>query len=423
MRVVFSTAVAVVVLLSAACGSGGRDSGPGRSRGTTVAVAAQSGTSSGPLGGFVSLRSAAASISRQCAASVGAGFPPGSGSLDFAVWVRARGRPLVYSLDVYATAASGERGVALAAFSSRGLLVPLGYGSVEPFALWPCRPPVAFYQRGEQLWMKVLAPARGDQKTVPLSMVAPRNLSDPLQGLAFDGHGRVAQVRGRTIRYRGGPTLAASGIPRGWRIERLAPSPRDPRTFVADTYSSANCYQANLSRLYLITPKGTARLASYGECASPVTIQWSPGGSRFLWISQADSSASRASLYVSDSTGRHRRLVHLSHGQFAAIDTNALWSPDGSRIAYGYETGNLQVPQVAVVDVASGAIHVLTHNHYRRLPSPYQPAEMRVLAWSPNGKELLILDQSAGPRRTVIEAIPASGGKPRVLVQIPLSSS
>jgi len=327
MRIIL---LAATLTLLAACGSGG----------------GSSAASSVPLGGFASLRAAAASVSGDCAQTAGAGLPrvtiPSGLNSGIALWQG----PVVYAAAQYVTDKHGAN-LAAGAFSSRGLRMSLPHDA-QPIALWPCRAPVVFYLgNGGYLWMKPLTAKHGQR------------LGRILTRAAFDSHGHLAQIEGTTIHYLGGATITPRRLPTtGWRIERLAPSPQQESVFLAEV-EKPGCTGASqdTGRLYLISPRGNRELATYDSCGNPPLAAWSEDGAKIFWTTYG-SGPVVTRLHVSDSAGRDGRIltsVKRSVGY-------ALWSPNGRTIAY---TSQRDLAQVADVDVATGAVHALTHIHWK----------------------------------------------------------
>jgi hypothetical protein len=380
MRIVV---LAAALTLLVGCGSGG----------------GSSARYSVPLGGFASLRAAAASVSGDCAETAGAGLPqlitPSGLNSGIALWQG----PVVYAAAQYVTDRAGAN-VAAGAFSSRGLRMSLPRDAL-PIALWPCRKPVLFYfgNRG-YLWMKPLAAKHGQR------------LGRILTRAAFDSHGRLAQIEGTTIQYLGGPAITPRGLPStGWRIERLALSPRQQSVFLAEV-EKPGCTGASedTGRLYLISPRGNRQLATYDSCANPPLAAWSEDGAKIFWTTYG-SGPVVTRLHVSDSAGRDVRILASIKRSVGYVR----WSPDGRTIAY---TSQGDLAQVADVDSATGAVRALTHIQWKPTAPPRQPPRAAVVGWSPNSRIVLIVHARPNGRRTTIDAVAARGGRPHALIQL-----
>jgi hypothetical protein len=238
----------------------------------------------------------------------------------------------------------------------------------------------------------------------------------PTSPPVFAPDGRVVYATGTTIRYVGGPTIPVTGLPRSATIGYVAPSPRDPRSFALQA-SWGNGRQKTLQEaLYLVSPSRTRRVPitfdAYSELVQP---RWSPDGTHVAFIRAGTDRG--GDLYVVDADGAHvRRLTQSTRV------TGPAWSPNGRLIAftqrYGYRAGRSNgVPEVAVVDVATGAQRRLTHTP--RLPPPipgapyndqYIPPGTAAGAWSPDGRSIAVVTQNRS-----LGVVPAAGGLVRVL--------
>lgn len=131
----------------------------------------------------------------------------------------------------------------------------------------------------------------------------------------------------------------------------------------------------------------------YGAVGSPV---WSPDGTRMLVSSGASGFAQLAVVDVASGA-----LTALTYGQ--AETSDASWSPDGRSVVYIVNDGLGMSRQVmlAAADGRSPARALTRGTAIRRLPQ-----------FSPDGRTLAYLE-TAGNRAPDIWTIPAEGGAPR----------
>jgi hypothetical protein len=404
--------IATLVLVVSACGT---TSGIKTSANTAATQTTTSASAS--FGRFDSLRAAAASISRDCPSTAGSGLPPqialhsqGTGA---ALWLPAAGAPLVYSANVYGVPVTARKtGSRAGVFSSRGLAVRLPDAGQSIIALWPCRPPVLFYFTDKWIKMKALAGSRRDQTTRTLVN------GSALNGATLDSQGRLIRVEEHKIVYSDGTTIVPRGIPTfsTWHIQYIAPWPRNPSVFVAEVVNNDSPGGPRTGRLYLVNSSAIF-LHFFDNARYGPVVEWSRAGSKILYAVPNALPERGMSIYVADSEGRHRRLVaNVLDGV-----RSALWSPDGTEIAFTEGLG-YGPTRVAVVDVASGVVRLLTPITWSppRPPRPAQPPSARVLAWSPDSKSVAVLSATADDAQTVVETIPATGGPPDVLIRLPL---
>jgi hypothetical protein len=254
-----------------------------------------------------------------------------------------------------------------------------GHGrALPPFAIpvgfRACRTPLLLYDLGPELRATALT---GGPKTLTLgrdSVVAP--------------DGRLVSYVGSRIRYAGGSSFVARGLPLTWKIADLAVSPRDPQVFVAAAQSPEAGIETcgkGLGGIYRVTPSGSKTLFVDNPCRDHPEAGWSPDGSTISYIA-----GPAKNIYVLDASGSHPRRL-TAEGDVRSY----LWSPDGTQIAYVTKQGD-----AAVVAVSGGAVHELG----RGAP----------LAWSPDGREIAF----AVAGRPLIEAVSATGASPRVLLRL-----
>lgn len=392
--------VLAIAVCATACGAV-----KGAARTTPTAVA---GTLSPPptIGRFASLRAAAASISHDCAATVSASdsaLGPSIGGAAAAtglgLWSEDAGVPVVYVAASYDT---NNRGTTRngGAFSTHGLSVVLG-SKMGPFplALWPCRPPVLFYDLGRWELMTVLTPEPSERRTVTLR-------GDIVS--SFDAQGRMVVTDGTIVHDGNVPAFVPHGLPPGWRISQAWPSPRNSQLLAVEVEHGAACPAL---RLYLANPDTDSKLLMRSSCGGdgPSLVKWSPDGSTILL---ATSGLAGGAYLVDARTGRRQRLLN-GHPDLR----NALWSPDGRQIAYTY--GVKYGTRVAVVDLRSGAVRSLTPIRWTPPRPPYQPPTAQALAWSPDGKDVAVLYREGNGVGTFLESVSASGGPAHVLLHLP----
>lgn len=338
---------------------------------------------------YASLRAAAATISHHCTRDLTSSDSNGL------LWLRGGARPRVY----YASVDGDPPNEVLT--TRRSALRPWG-------VLWPCDPPVVIHypnthtaSRSSTALLTVLAPEPSERRTIRLGQVrfdnpANRNtLSSYANGLVAP-NGQIIFFDGTKIRYANGPEFSVRGLPSGWQIGSLVVSPRNPFVFLAAAQKGKPGSGPCAAAAYRITRTSSTKLRSYNGCTTGFTAQWSPDGRRILWFVSPNGDATH--LLVSDAGGHHVR-------ELFAHDIDAVWSPDGKSIAYGFYRRRDR--WTSVVDLSSGVSHVV--------------AKGDPLAWSPDGKDLALIRQSTVVPQHAgsIVAVPAAGGRPRLLLKVP----
>lgn len=356
------------IALSAALAAGCASAGAPR-------AAAQTGSPprAADIPRFDSLRAKAATLAQDCPAT-----DQPSANARGLLWTR--GGAVYYA----------STSVPSAAVSSAGRRWNLPTNAT-PVTFLSCSPPVLAYTVGLQLYLIALGPR---PKTLSLG----RAVVSGENGIAPDW--RFVVVHGRTVRYLGGPSLVAPGLPTGWKIADVVPSPRSERVFLAHVVAPGEC---GAGGLYRISPAGSTRLVSYDSCDDYPAAAWSPDGSRILDVTGS-------SLFVSGARGQDRRKLSGRLRVYFAI-----WSPDGRQIAFAFRNG---VGQTGVVDVASGSVRHLTHLQPKRVQPPRQYPSATPLAWSPDGKEIALLYRPTANARATVATIAAGGGRPRILFRL-----
>jgi dipeptidyl aminopeptidase/acylaminoacyl peptidase len=161
--------------------------------------------------------------------------------------------------------------------------------------------------------------------------------------------------------------------------------------------------------------------------------EWAADGTHLFFVADnPETDAERAArkagddaIYVDEGPngqglGHYNSLwvVNVADGQERRITTDAMLiedfmpSPDGREIAITFRTENTRNgsyhAEVALVDVANGARHLLTHNQ----------APERSVSWSPDGRSVAYLAPDNGDwdlAENKLWVVPGSGGTPRLL--------
>jgi hypothetical protein len=142
-------------------------------------------------------------------------------------------------------------------------------------------------------------------------------------------------------------------------------------------------------------------LLSLNDQIDLVYPAWSPDGTRIA-LQRATTDGSTTALYVINADGSGGRQIDGTAG--AAAAGWAAWSPDGTRIAYQWSDGVRDANGYfsyswAVVRVADGRV-------IRTGPTL---AYDTVATWSPDGKQILVLNMTSGHPGLVLDP---DGGPP-----------
>ena len=86
--------------------------------------------------------------------------------------------------------------------------------------------------------------------------------------------------------------------------------------------------------------------------------EWSPDGSRIAFDGEADDGHAHIFAMNADGTG----LKQITSGDGDEID--ATWSPDGTRLAVETQRSPSEPTGIAIVDVATGELHMITENPF-----------------------------------------------------------
>jgi WD40 repeat protein len=299
----------------------------------------------------------AATLSTSCAAR-----PDATSSGDL-LWLGGS-HPRVYYVD----------GQKVISSRGRGLSLPRNATAVGFRA---CRTPLVLYTIGKELRATALPHGSGAKA---------RSLGSD----AFvTPDGRLVSFSGLRVRYAGSSSFVVRGLPDKWIITSLVASPRDPQVLLASAQSPEAGIETcgkGLGGIYRISPGGTKAIFIDNPCRDNPQAAWSPDGSRISYVGGPSND-----LYVLDARGTQLRRV-TSQGDVLRY----LWSPDGTRVAYSTQRGT-----AAVIAMSGRRIGSLGHG------AP--------LAWSPDGREVAL----AAAGRSLIEAVPAAGGRSRVLLRLP----
>jgi Tol biopolymer transport system component len=161
--------------------------------------------------------------------------------------------------------------------------------------------------------------------------------------------------------------------------------------------------------------------APFGADAQPTLVapagiypQFSPNGTELAYNLERSSDGGTDltnSIVIADRTGAGAKDLITGPTEFNG-DVNSVlypfvWSPNGKEIAYGcdggvdYDPSDTSIPiyeweQVCIVDVATGAHHLLTDPKTDKDPAAAVGLDER-WSWTPNGKEIIATVDQAGP--------------------------
>ena len=123
-----------------------------------------------------------------------------------------------------------------------------------------------------------------------------------------------------------------------------------------------------------VMPVGGRPVNVTNDAALDTDPAWSPDGRRLVYSSDRDST--HLQLWIRDMQSGERRQVTTLSTQ----PQGAVWSPDGTRIAFFNVDGMWRVAEMSVLDVASGRVTKL----HDSLPQPGAPT------WSPDGRRVAL---------------------------------
>jgi Tol biopolymer transport system component len=116
---------------------------------------------------------------------------------------------------------------------------------------------------------------------------------------------------------------------------------------------------------------------THRSAAFPADIEgpeWAPDGSRIAFDGEADDGHAHIFAVNADGTG----LTQITSGDGDEID--ATWSPDGTRLAVETQRSSSEPTGIAIVDVATGEIRMITENPIG--------GDDAFPAWSPDGTRI-----------------------------------
>ena len=151
------------------------------------------------------------------------------------------------------------------------------------------------------------------------------------------------------------------------------------------------------------------------EPASEIAPSFSPDGGSIVYASDLQSPGihhimtRRVAGLASRGTGSNPPLILTSATQ---DDTNPVWSPDGSRIAFLRRT-NAETLEAIVISAGGGAEHTVVS-----LPG-FRPSARTYLTWAPDGKALVTAHQLKGAFALRLYRVPVSGGPEQVIAEGP----
>ncbi|HUQ98468.1 MAG TPA: prolyl oligopeptidase family serine peptidase [Gemmatimonadaceae bacterium] len=168
-----------------------------------------------------------------------------------------------------------------------------------------------------------------------------------------------------------------------------APSP-DGKTLA---FFSRTARGTKINLLDLQTPRAWPRLFAPGADQEREPV-WSPDGKTLAFTRAGD-------VWIQAITGGTAR--RLAGAPFPPV-TSPVWSPDGARIAVTANQSGFS--QIAVVNVASGAVTAIT----------YAARENTAPSWSPDGRTIVFATSDGIGLSTQIAIAPSDGsGEPKLL--------
>ncbi|MGB2695235.1 MAG: hypothetical protein WBD55_08620 [Dehalococcoidia bacterium] len=148
--------------------------------------------------------------------------------------------------------------------------------------------------------------------------------------------------------------------------------------------------------LYIIAPDSSGLEKLSDEQGFVFFPRFSPAGDRIAYIVTDDAAAQPGALRVYDMTTR--AATTLSDGALASVDGPAFsWSPDGTRLAFTNDDGQLRV-----VELDSGAFAELP-NIKGTVPA-WSPSADQVAVVAPDGVEVTLVKPDDGEQNTFFQS-------------------
>jgi TolB protein len=152
--------------------------------------------------------------------------------------------------------------------------------------------------------------------------------------------------------------------------------------------------------IYLMNPDGSGQVNLTNNPAFDARPAWSPDGTRIAFESDRDVAGpfppANVEIYVMNADGSN--VVRLTNNTFQ--DYDPVWSPDGTRIAFGSTPG--QDDEVFVINADGSGLTNLTNN----------PADDYDVSWSSDGQRIAFAsdrDITASIKSTEIYVMNADG--------------
>ena len=153
-----------------------------------------------------------------------------------------------------------------------------------------------------------------------------------------------------------------------------------------------------MTNLYVMNADGTNPIQLTHLTLNCYLQQWSPDGTRLVFIAQTGSDVNTAAIYTLNADGSNlQRLTHENAREYGAV-----WSPDGKQIAFGSLRGGTW--HIYVMNADGSALHLLTSSTSGNKPT-----------WSPDGRSIAFTSDDAG--HNDIYVMNANGSNAHLLTQ------